>query len=109
MLHHSIQYECYTVQHGPVRQELTRQGLEAGSRGGARTCENPGYYTVDPVVAGSSPVALAKRKRRKDKTLRRSSFLPSVHAPQDLGAKRAWRCSRWCLGSAANPCFSREL
>jgi hypothetical protein len=48
--------------------------------------------TVDPVVAGSSPVVLAKQKPRKDKHLRGSSFLKppleyhaGVQFGEDLG------------------------
>jgi hypothetical protein len=45
-----------------------------------------GCRPVDPVVAGSSPVALANRKGHKVKTLWPSSFLRFVGVLQHLGA-----------------------
>src|SRR4051794_24893953 len=59
MLHNFIQYECYTMQHARCPQERSRQEVNVVRAMWARTCSNPAYYTVDPVVAGSSPVALA--------------------------------------------------
>ena len=60
-------------------------GVIFASSGGKRSSGGDGLSRADPVVAGSSPVALAKQKSREPKGLRLLVFLGIANGSEIWG------------------------